>query len=162
MICAWLRATVAGATTGATARGRGNATGVCCVIGGRVAKIGAGWGPRCRNSALMKIAKNATLAIRTPTNSRGRRLIAAPSLPASPSISVICPRRLRLRTFFRLHVGGRAEFAGSLGDQFDWLNGGANTFAIDRQAHRHPRPSAQPAAYIHVAVVQPHQAFHDR
>ena len=60
MICAWLRATVAGATRGAAARGRGNATGVACVIGGRVAKIGAGCGPRCKNSAFMKIAKMAT------------------------------------------------------------------------------------------------------
>ena len=71
MICAWLRATVAGVTTGATVRGRGNATGVACVTGGRVAKIGAGCGPRCRNSALMKIAKTAAVAIRMPTNSRG-------------------------------------------------------------------------------------------
>ena len=35
-------------------------------------------------------------------------------------------------------------------------------FAIDRQPHRHPRPLAQPAADIHVAAVQPHQALDDR
>ena len=40
-------------------------------ISGRVAKIGAGCGPCCKNSALMKIAKVATVAISRPTNSRG-------------------------------------------------------------------------------------------
>ena len=71
MTCAWLRATAAGAAAGTAARGRGNATGAACATGTRVAKIGAGCGPRCRNSALMKIAKTAAVAITMPTNSRG-------------------------------------------------------------------------------------------
>ena len=38
----------------------------------------------------------------------------------------------------------------------------ARAFAIDRQAHGHARALAQPAADIHLAAVQPHQALDDR
>jgi hypothetical protein len=52
-------------------------------ISGRVAKIGAGCGPRCRNRALTKIVIVAAVAITMATVSRGWLAIATANLPPS-------------------------------------------------------------------------------
>ena len=62
--------------TGAAAVAAGSAVRACGRAAGfvaelRVAKIGAGCGPCCRNSALTKIAIIAAVPMRMPTNSRG-------------------------------------------------------------------------------------------
>src|SRR6185437_3413706 len=150
IICTGLRATVTGAGAGSATRARGKGAGASWTRGGRVAKIGAGCGPCCRNSALIKIAKAATVVIRIPTNSRGCRPIAAANRPTPPSKS-LC--RLRLRTFLHRYIAHRGEFMGPFCNQMDRLDGTADAFAIDRQTHRHPRPVTQPAVDIHVAAV---------
>src|SRR5215831_217209 len=159
MICTWLRVGAAGMAVDSTARGRDNATGACCTGCGRAAKIGAGCGPCCRNSALMRIASTAMLAIKMPTNSRGCWPMAAARRPA-PAASLACRRRLRLRTFLHLDACRRGSLA--LGFELDRLDRRTVAFAVDRQTHGHPRAGAEPAADVHVAAVQTHQAFDDR
>src|ERR1700742_656055 len=150
----------AGATAGAGCAtcGRGGASGtVTCLTTGRVAKIGAGCGPFCMNSALMKIAKVASVAITMPTNSRGWWPIATATIPARPS-SAGSGRLLRLRTFFDPDCGGNGrKVLRTVGDELDGIGGRPLAFAIDRQAHRHLRAFAEAAGTADLAAMQAHK-----
>ena len=49
-----------------------------------------------------------------------------------------------------------------LDHQIDWLGGRTAAVALDRQSRDHACAFAQPAADVHIAIVQAQQAFHDR
>src|SRR6201993_1414025 len=162
MICTRLAsesAAGAGASAGATADagcaicGRGGASGTAaCLTTGRVAKIGAGCGPFCMNSALMKIAKVASVAITMPTNSRGWWPITTATIPARPGSAG--PRGLgRLPPFFFSDCGGKGrKVLRTVGNELDRIGGRPLAFAIDRQAHRHLRAFAEAAGNADLAA----------
>ena len=68
---------------------------------------------------------------------------------------------VRLGNFLHLHECRLRPFAYALADERDRLRR-PRAFAIDRQPHGHARAVAEPARDIHLAAVQPHQAFDDR
>src|SRR4249920_1528105 len=107
----------------------GGATAASCCNRGFAAKIGAGCGPFCRNSALSAIANTANVAMTTPTNSRGWLPIAVASLPA-PS-NAISLRVVRLRTFLHLIYYGPSKGPVALYDELDGFVCGARAFAVD-------------------------------
>src|SRR3974390_1482510 len=125
---------------------------------GRVANIGAGCGPFCRNSALVTIANVAIVPMVRPTNSRGWRLTASAILPGPPNVSL---REDRLRTFLHPVINHRTNNALALRRKPDWIVCAPISFAANRQSHRHAGSFAKPAAYLNVAVVQTDQPFDD-
>src|SRR5579872_4896702 len=150
-ICTRVRGADTGAATAAGAgfismtRGRDLAGGA--VTGsGRVAKIGAGCGPCCKNSALTKMMVVASVPIKSATDSRGNSPINAATratrlLRRTPARSL---RYSLLRTFLHLVVGrGVSCHPRALAFEFD-RPCGRQLLTVDRQTDGHARASAAP------------------
>src|SRR5690348_9491344 len=148
--CARMRSACAGCARGA---GDGTGTAVCTGAFG-AAKIGAGCGPVCRNSALVKIHPQATVAISPHTNSRGRRAIMPPT--SATRLGSGCGA---LRTFLDLDIGGGTEFLDAVGDELYRI--GAALGRAERQFDGDARSVAEPACNVNLSVVQPHESFHN-
>src|SRR5579872_2176418 len=119
IICVRASADVSTAALGCTPWMRGGiAASSRCSIG-RAAKIGAGCGPFCKNSALTQIAKVATVAMTMATNSRGCSPITAAKRPAVSN--VVSLRDDRLGTFLHLIIGNDGNLAGPFRHQLDRL-----------------------------------------
>src|SRR6185437_5244051 len=155
-------ATEAGAGLSSMTRGFG-ATGAA-TASGRVAKIGAGCGPCCKNSALTKMIVVASVPISSATDSRGCSPIMAATRAARVSRRTPA-RSLRyslLRTFLHLVVGHHEScHPRAFALEHDRLCG-RTLLTIDRQTNRHARAFAEPASNTHFAVVQTDEPFDDR
>src|SRR5262245_17556776 len=150
---AWLPASVAGADCALCRRGASLVS--CGSSSGRVAKIGAGCGPFCRNSALVTMAQTAIVDMRIATNSRGCSLIAAASRPALSRAADSL--RERLGTFLHPVIWSHGRPAVALGHQPHGM-----ICRLEGQPHGHARPLSQPTLDFNRAAVQPHQALDDR